>query len=80
MYAHRIIQPVKNLHVEIDLPAEFSGCAEAEIIVLPIMAPEVSGKSWKERVIALAGILDEDFPDDITDADLGEDIPREPLE
>jgi hypothetical protein len=28
----------------------------------------------------MAGCLGEDFPDDIDDADLGADTPREPLE
>ncbi len=35
MYAHHAILPVKNLHIQIDLPAEFVNCQEAEIIVLP---------------------------------------------
>ena len=36
MYAHRIIQPLDGLHVQFDLPPEFVGCQEAEIIVLPL--------------------------------------------
>jgi len=36
MYEHRTIQRLNNLHVQFDLPPEFAGCTEAEIIVLPV--------------------------------------------
>lgn len=35
MYAHHAVLPIKNQHIQIDLPAEFADCQEAEIIVLP---------------------------------------------
>ncbi len=38
MYAHRTIQWLSNLHVQFDLPSEFVGCTESEIIVLPIVS------------------------------------------
>jgi len=80
MYAYKTTQPINRLHVEIDLPAEFSDCVAAEIIVLPVAAPVLSQRTWEDRVMALAGIMGDDFPDDISDADLGEDSPREALE
>jgi len=42
MYAHHAILPVKNLHIQIDLPAEFANCQEAEIIVLPRIKSSVT--------------------------------------
>jgi|JFJP01.1.fsa_nt_gi hypothetical protein len=44
MYAHHAILPVKNLHIQIDLPAEFANCQEAEIIVLPRIKSSVTKK------------------------------------
>lgn len=79
MYAHRMIQTLNSLHVQFDLPPEFANCERAEIIVLPA-STSVKSKSWTERVLALAGTLSDDFPDDITDEDLGEDAPREELD
>ena len=80
MYAHRIIQPLNGLHLQLDLPPEFAGCQEAEIIVLPIQNISPDSMSWEQRVLSLAGTLSDDFPDDIDDSDLGEDVPRESLE
>jgi hypothetical protein len=80
MYAHRIIQPLNGLHLQLDLPPEFAGCQEAEIIVLPIQNIFPDSMSWEQRVLSLAGTLSDDFPDDIDDSDLGEDVPRESLE
>ena len=37
MYAHHTILPINNLHLQIDLPAEFANYTEAEIIVLPVI-------------------------------------------
>jgi hypothetical protein len=37
MYAHHAVLPINNLHLNIDLPAEFAGYTEAEIIILPIV-------------------------------------------
>lgn len=79
MYAHRTIQPLNNLHVQFDLPPEFADCKEAEIIVLPVVSSP-SGLTWEARVLAVAGTLSDDFPDDIDDADLGEDALRDSLE
>ena len=77
MYAHRIIQPLNNLHVQFDLPPEFAGCQVAEIIVLPVHSPVSDSLSWEQRVRNLAGTLSDDFPKNIDQADLGEDTPRE---
>ncbi|CAK0767909.1 conserved hypothetical protein [Gammaproteobacteria bacterium] len=80
MYAHRTIETITNLHIQIDLPTEFAHCQQAEIIVLPITPSVALPKSWQERVLAVAGTLSDDFPDDIDDSDLGQDAPRESLE
>ncbi len=80
MYAHRIIQPLNGLHLQLDLPPEFAGCQEAEIIILPIQTTTLASMSWEQRVLSLAGTLSDDFPDDIDDSDLGEDAPRESME
>ncbi len=37
MYAHHTVLPINNLHLQIDLPAEFANYTEAEIIVLPVI-------------------------------------------
>ncbi len=62
MYAHRTIQRLNNLHVQFDLPPEFAGCTEVEIIVLPVSSSPES-TTWEERVLAVAGTLSDDFPD-----------------
>ena len=80
MYAHRTIQRLSNLHVQFDLPPEFVGCTEAEIIVLPIASSLAKVTSWEERVLAVAGTLGDDFPDHIDDSDLGEDANRASFE
>lgn len=80
MYAHRIIQPLDGLHVQFDLPPEFAGCQEAEIIVLPVKPAMSDPQGWEQWVLSMAGILSDDFPDDITDDDLGVDAPRNSLE
>jgi hypothetical protein len=77
MYAHRTIETIKDLHVEIDLPAEFANCQQAEIIVLPIRPALDDTEAF---LAALAGGLSDDFPDDIDDSDLGIDAPREELD
>lgn len=79
MFAHRAIQPIEALHIDIELPPEFADYQAAEIIILP--APTVSApkSTWEERVHALAGTLTSDFPDNIDESDLGLDIPREPV-
>jgi len=63
--------------VQFDLPLEFAGCTEAEIIVLPLVASSAKVTTWEERVLAVAGTLGDDFPDHIDDSDLGEDAPRD---
>lgn len=80
MYAHRIIQPLNGLHVQFDLPPEFSGYQAAEIIVLPVKPDKSDPQDWEQWVRSVAGTLGDDFPDDITDDDLGVDIPRDSLE
>ena len=80
MFAHRTIQPIEALHIEIELPPEFANYREAEVIVLPAWPVSVPEKTWEERVRALAGTLSSDFPDDIDESDLGRDIPRAHLE
>jgi hypothetical protein len=37
MYAHYTVLPINNLHLQIDLPAEFANYSEAEIIILPVV-------------------------------------------
>jgi len=37
MNAHHAVLPIHNLHLQIDLPAEFANYTEAEIIVLPVV-------------------------------------------
>ncbi|CDH44249.1 hypothetical protein BN874_160005 [Candidatus Contendobacter odensis Run_B_J11] len=80
MYAHRVIQSLNGLHVQFDLPPEFADCQEAEIIVLPVKSTKSNSQSWEQWVRSVAGTLSDDFPDDITDDDLGVDAPRESLE
>ncbi len=80
MYAHRVIQPLNGLHVQFDLPPESADCQEAEIIVLPVKSAKSNSQSWEQWVRSLAGTLSDDFPDDITDDDLGIDAPRDSLE
>ncbi|NEX21699.1 hypothetical protein G3480_15500 [Thiorhodococcus mannitoliphagus] len=80
MFAHRSIQPIEALHIEIDLPPEFADCREAEVIVLPARSESASKKIWDERVRALSGTLSSDFPDEIDDLDLGQNAPRAHLE
>lgn len=79
MYAHRTIQPLNGLHVQFDLPAEFANCQTAEIIVLPVSSTS-KAETWEARVLAVAGTLSDDFPDDIDDSDLGNNAPRDSLE
>lgn len=37
MYAHHAVLPINDLHLQIDLPAEFAGYTEAEVIILPVI-------------------------------------------
>jgi hypothetical protein len=47
MHAHRIIQSLSGDTVTIHLPPEFSGCRQAEIIVLPLDETKpVSTQEW----------------------------------
>ena len=80
MFAHKTIKSIESLHIDIELPAEFADYQAAEVIILPATTPSAPKSSWEERVRALAGTLTSDFPDDIDEADLGLDIPREPVE
>jgi len=76
MYAHRTIQRLSNLHVQFDLPPEFSGCTEAEIIVLPIVSSSPESTTWEKRVLAVAGTLSDDFPDYIDETNIINDSRR----
>jgi DNA-binding transcriptional regulator/RsmH inhibitor MraZ len=59
----------------------FSFGAKARVIVLLKDSVEVSpSASWESQVMRFAGCLSDDFPDDITDADIGQDMTREALE
>jgi hypothetical protein len=80
MYAHRTIETIKDLLVQIDLPAEFADCRQAEIIVLPIPSNAADQVTWETQVLSLAGTLSDDFPDDIDDSDLGVDVPCKDLD
>ena len=44
MNAHHAVLPIHNLHLQIDLPAEFANYTEAEIIVLPVVKKTQSAK------------------------------------
>lgn len=37
MYAHHAVLPINDLHLQIDLPAEFASYTEAEVIILPVI-------------------------------------------
>jgi hypothetical protein len=76
MYAHRSTKRLNGLVVEIELPAEFADCEEAEIIVLPLARRPATADDWATRVRRLAGTLGDDFPDDIDEADLPADTAR----
>ena len=80
MFAHRTIQPIESLHIDIELPPEFANYQEAEVLVLPATIPSAPKMTWEERVRALAGTLTSDFPDDVDASDLGLDIPRASVE
>lgn len=73
MYAHRTVQPINSLHLELDLPTEFSDCETAEIIVLPLKLQKKEPDNWQQKITAFGDFLSDDFPDDINDDDLGED-------
>lgn len=76
MYAHRVTQRLDGLTVKLELPPEFAGCDEAEIIILPVVTKPVVASDWPARVQELAGRLGADFPDDIDREGLAEDLPR----
>lgn len=80
MYAHRTIQPLDGLHVQIDLPPGVRGYGEAEIIMLPTKPMTIPAKTWESRVLRHAGVLGDDFLDDIDDSGLGVDAPRDSLD
>lgn len=65
------------------LPAS-SGGAEAFLAAvtrtLPTKPTTLPATTWEERVRRHAGILSDDFPNDINDSDLGVDAPRDSLE
>jgi hypothetical protein len=44
MYAHHAVLPINDLHLQIDLPAEFASCTEAEVIILPVIKKTPSTK------------------------------------
>lgn len=79
MFAHRTIKILKDLHLQIDLPVEFTDYKAAEIIVLPVISSIINNENWESRVLALAGTLGDDFPDDVDISDLGNDSPRDSL-
>jgi hypothetical protein len=59
----------------------FSFGAKARVIVLLNDVPDASpSASWESQVMRFAGCMGDDFPNDITDADSGQDIVREALE
>jgi len=80
MYAYRTIQRLSNLHVQFDLPLEFVGCTEVEVIVLPIESSLSKSTTWEEHVLVVAGTLSDDCPDYIDDSNLGKDTRRDLLE
>ena len=42
--------------------------------------PSTAEADWQAKVVRFAGCMGDDFPDDVNDADLGEDAVRETLE
>jgi len=73
--AHRVICPVRDSHVQIDLPADFPEGSEVEVIVLPVAAASATERDrdsaqWLGAVWGCAP----DFPDRLPDA------PPEPVE
>jgi hypothetical protein len=44
MYAHHAVLPINDLHLQIDLPAEFASYTEAEVIILPVIKKTLSTK------------------------------------
>lgn len=44
MYAHHAVLPINDLHLQIDLPAEFASYTEAEVIILPVIKKTPSTK------------------------------------
>ena len=60
---------------------KFSFGAKARVIVLLKDSVEVSpSASWESQVMRYAGCLDDDFPNEIADADIGKNIAREMME
>jgi hypothetical protein len=73
--AHRVICPVQDKHVRIDLPPDFPDGAEVEVIVLPLPATPASQRDtdtadWLRELWACAP----EFPDRPAD------LPPEPVE
>jgi hypothetical protein len=67
MHAHRVIQSLSGDTVTIHLPPEFSGCRQAEIIVLPLdEARPISMQEW----LAKAWGAIPDFPDRLSELPL----------
>jgi hypothetical protein len=75
LQAHRMICPVQDKTVRIDLPADFPDIGEVEVIVLPISAEggvksDAATADWLHGVWACVP----DFPDRPAD------LPPEPVE
>ena len=75
LQAHRIICPVQDKKLRIDLPADFPDTGEVEVIVLPLSAEkgvksDTATQEWLRDLWACAP----DFPDRPAD------LPPEPVE
>jgi hypothetical protein len=73
--AHRVICPVQEKKVRIDLPADFPDAGEVEVIILPLSAKagvksDTATQEWLRDLWACAP----EFPD------RPEDLPQEPVE
>lgn len=75
LQAHRLICPVRDKRVRIDLPPDFPDTGKVEVIILPLSPMEeavsdMATLEWLREVWACAP----DFPDRLTD------LPPEPVE
>lgn len=75
LQAHRLICPVRDKRVHIDLPPDFPDTGKVEVIILPLTSAEgeesdMATREWLREVWACAP----DFPDRLVD------LPPAPVE
>ncbi|MHB8763423.1 MAG: DUF2281 domain-containing protein [Deferrisomatales bacterium] len=59
---------------------DFIGYLEGRYGIAPPVVPASASSTTEEFINRHAGVLGDDFPDDIDDSDLGVDVPRDSLE